>query len=200
MQPNSEQEWIIVTGDLKDSLIRDKIVIGIRDSKTQERLLRESDFSLDKALQICRTSEEVKLQTQEIQGASGGIASTKVNLANSKHKYRPQESSGHRPKSTTSRRKVTPACCRKNKCNGCRRLHNKDKSKCPTANQRCRNYGVLSHFAVMCKNKRKVRHVKAESSRSDCSNESPETEDSEEEFYIGSVLLIIQLRTLVITM
>ena len=46
-------------GDLKDSLIRDKIVIGIRDNKTQERLLRESDLGLDKALQICRASEEI---------------------------------------------------------------------------------------------------------------------------------------------
>ena len=53
-------------GDLKDSLIRDKIVIRIRDSKTRERLLRESELSLDKACQICRTSEKVKLQTQEI--------------------------------------------------------------------------------------------------------------------------------------
>ena len=60
-------------GDLKDSLIREKIVIGIRDSETQERLLRESDLSLDKALQICRASEEVKLQTQEIQGALGVV-------------------------------------------------------------------------------------------------------------------------------
>ena len=48
-------------GDLKGSLIRDKIVIGIRDSKTREGLLRESELSLDKALQICRASEEVKL-------------------------------------------------------------------------------------------------------------------------------------------
>ena len=59
-------------------------------------------LSLDKALQICRASEEVKLQTQEIQGASGGTTNTKVNFVNSKHKYRPQESSAHRPKSTMS--------------------------------------------------------------------------------------------------
>ena len=104
-------------GDLKDSLIRDKIVIGIRDSKTQERLLRESDVSLDKALQICRASGEVKVQTQEIQGASGGMTNTKVNFVNSKHKYRPQESSAHRPKSTMSRRKTKPASGHKNRCN-----------------------------------------------------------------------------------
>ena len=87
------------------------------NSKTQERSLRESDLSFDKALQICRASYEVKLQTEEIQGASGGMANTKANLVNSKHKYRLEESSGHRPKSTMSRRKVTPASDRKNKCN-----------------------------------------------------------------------------------
>ena len=143
-------------GDLKDSLIRDKIVIGIRDCKTQERLLRESNLSLDKALQICRASEEVKVQTQEIQGASGGMTNTKVNFVNSKHKYRPQESSAHRPKSTMSRRKTTPASGHKNRCTRCGRLHNKDQRKCPAANQRCHNCGMLGHFAVVCKNKSRV--------------------------------------------
>ena len=176
-------------GDLKDSLIRDKIIIGIRDSKTQERLLRESVLSLDKALQICRASKEVKVQIQEIQGASGGITNTKVNFVNSKHKYRPQESSAHRPKSTMSRRKTTPASGHKNRCNQCGRLHNKDKSKCPAVNQRCHNCGMLGYFAVVCKNNRKVRHVKAELSHSDYSNESSETEDSEEEFYVGSIVI-----------
>ena len=64
-------------------------------------------------------------------------------------------------------------------------MHNEDKSKCPAASERC----MLGHFAVTCKNKRKVRYVKAESSHSDYSNESSETEDSEEEFYVGSIVI-----------
>ena len=117
------------------------------------------------------------------------MTNTKVNFVNSKHKYRPQESSEHRPKSTMSRRKMTPASGHKNRCNRCRRLHNKDKSKCPAASQRWHNCGMLGHFAVTCKNKRKVRHIKAKSSHSDYSNESSETEDSEEEFYVGSITI-----------
>ena len=74
-------------------------------------------MSLDKALQICRASEEVNLQTQEIQGASGGMTNTKVSFVNSKHKDRPQDSSAHRSKSTMSRRKITPASGHKNRCN-----------------------------------------------------------------------------------
>jgi len=34
-------------GALKDSLIRDQIVVGISDPKLRERLLRETDLSLD---------------------------------------------------------------------------------------------------------------------------------------------------------
>ena len=50
---------------------------------------------------------------------------------------------------------------------------------------------MLGHFAVMCKNKRKVRHVKAKSSHNDYSNESSETEDRAEEFYVGSIVIDI---------
>ena len=54
-------------GDLRESLMRDKIVLGVQDKKIQERLLRETDLSLDKAISICRAAEEVKVQTKEMQ-------------------------------------------------------------------------------------------------------------------------------------
>ena len=57
-------------GELKTSLIRDKVVIGVYDMKVQERWLRESELSLDTALQICRAAEEVKKQSREIKGAA----------------------------------------------------------------------------------------------------------------------------------
>ena len=43
--------------ELKDSLIRDRIVCGIRCDKTRSRLLREPDLMLQKAVNICRASE-----------------------------------------------------------------------------------------------------------------------------------------------
>lgn len=44
-------------GDLCDSLIRDRIVCGIRDDQVRARLLREADLTLVKALDVCRASE-----------------------------------------------------------------------------------------------------------------------------------------------
>ena len=57
-------------GELKNSLIKDKIVLGVNSKKVQERLLREAELSLEKAIQICRAAENVKMQAMEIKGAS----------------------------------------------------------------------------------------------------------------------------------
>ena len=43
--------------ELKDSLIRDCIVCGITYDKTRSRLLKESDLTFQKALDICRANE-----------------------------------------------------------------------------------------------------------------------------------------------
>ena len=81
--------------ELKNSLIREKIVIGIRDKKTQERLLRESELSLEKALQICKAAEEIKIQTDEMVGRSE--STKKIDHVHSKS-HRPTEGSNkHRP-------------------------------------------------------------------------------------------------------
>ena len=46
--------------DLRDSLIRDKIISGILDDGLRARLLRESDLTLEKGIQNCRASEVTK--------------------------------------------------------------------------------------------------------------------------------------------
>ena len=53
-------------GTLRDSLIRDRIVAGIHDSIVRERLLRETDLTLDKAVTICRAAEATKRQAEEM--------------------------------------------------------------------------------------------------------------------------------------
>ena len=44
-------------GTLTEEMIRDRLVIGIQDKSTKARLLREKDLSLDKALDMCKSSE-----------------------------------------------------------------------------------------------------------------------------------------------
>ena len=51
-----------VFGDLHDELIRDRIVVGIRDKNLSERLQLESELTLSKAINAVRQKEVVKKQ------------------------------------------------------------------------------------------------------------------------------------------
>ena len=53
--------------DLKDSLIRDRIVFGIADNSVRERLLRVPDLTLNKALEIARAAEATQSQLKQTQ-------------------------------------------------------------------------------------------------------------------------------------
>ena len=52
--------------DLKDGLIRDRIVCGILCDKTQNRLFRETDLTLQKATDICRANEVTSTQMKSL--------------------------------------------------------------------------------------------------------------------------------------
>ena len=49
-------------GDQEDLMIRDKIVFSVNDERVKERLLRESDLSLSKAVDVCRAAETTRAQ------------------------------------------------------------------------------------------------------------------------------------------
>ena len=166
--------------ELKNSLIRDKIVIGICDKKTQERLLRESELSLEKALQICRAAEEIKIQTDEMAGSSE--STKKIDHVHSKSQRPSKESNkhSHRPNSKQVERSNRSLPDRKRQCLKCLKYH--DPAKCPAYNQKCHKCGHLGHYAVACRSKSgKVRQVVADK------EQSTESDDSETEFYIGTI-------------
>ncbi|KAJ8917065.1 hypothetical protein NQ315_012984 [Exocentrus adspersus] len=50
----------------KDRLITDRIVSGVRDPKVKERLLREPDLNLTKAVNICKTAEQTDNHIRQI--------------------------------------------------------------------------------------------------------------------------------------
>ena len=43
-------------GDIMDEMIRDRIVLGTKDQSVRGCLLRESTFTLNGAIEVCRTS------------------------------------------------------------------------------------------------------------------------------------------------
>ncbi|UYV66922.1 hypothetical protein LAZ67_4003347 [Cordylochernes scorpioides] len=53
-------------GILKEEMIRDRLVVGVKNLNLSEKLQLESELTLEKAIQIVRQSESVKNQQKEI--------------------------------------------------------------------------------------------------------------------------------------
>ena len=57
-------------GTLKNSLIKDRIVLGVSNTKTRERLLRVPDLTLEKALDVVQSAEATEMQMKELDSDS----------------------------------------------------------------------------------------------------------------------------------
>ena len=58
-------------GVLESELIRSRVVYGITSECVKERLLREQDLTLEKALELCRMNEQSKEQMKVLHKAQG---------------------------------------------------------------------------------------------------------------------------------
>lgn len=56
--------------ELRDSMIRDQIVFGTCDKKLRERLLRKSELTLDRAVELCRSSELARQQVMQFDASA----------------------------------------------------------------------------------------------------------------------------------
>ncbi|KAK9675309.1 hypothetical protein QE152_g40456 [Popillia japonica] len=75
-------------GTEKENMIRDRVVIGIKNREEQERLLRMPNLNLAKAVDVCRAAEISKLQARTLnnESATDSIV-TKHNRYTNKFKY-----------------------------------------------------------------------------------------------------------------
>lgn len=146
-------------GALKEQLIKDRIVCGIRNSKVRDRLLQERDLNLTKAIEICRAAEQADLQIKQL---SGGITKLEVHAVKQQssgakkaawqskssknqgnkesEKKGGQQNSGQREEKITSQRK------------DCHRCGYKHSYKCPAWGKTCLKSKKSNHFASVCKN------------------------------------------------
>lgn len=148
-------------GEQRDSMLRDRVVLGIRDKELQERMLRIRDLDLSKATDMCKAAELVKTQARDLQEGRS------VDIVKKREKTNTIKSENVKAKQTTDGEFL------------CKRCNRKHKSKsCPAYGKICINCGKYNHFAVSChkeKNKKRIDNVQQD------------TGESENEFVINSV-------------
>ncbi|KAI8511855.1 hypothetical protein Bbelb_109550 [Branchiostoma belcheri] len=138
-------------GDIRESLIRDRILCGILDGKVRERLLRESNLSLAKCEAICRAAEVSKQSIQTME-------QTAVHMV----RKNPRSWKGDpKRKGTTPRTRTYQATQGSRACDKCGRSHMSSET-CPANGQSCRKCGKRNHFAAVCRSKKPtVQDVRA---------------------------------------
>lgn len=128
-------------GVSENDMIRDKIVFNLNDQRLKERLLRESNLTLEKAVDLCRAEETAKAQIQAMTTTGQERAIHAVNKT--KGKDIQQWKQGQRQQTQSCNNKRKDHTCRK-----CRKSH--PPRQCPAFGVSCRKCGKLNHYAKMC--------------------------------------------------
>ena len=146
---------------LEESLIRDRIVIGIKDNTTRKKLLQDPKLTLKKCIDICRANETTteqlkKINAEDIQFVKKKTTKHPQNKQRQKHEY------------------ATGSYAQD--CKYCGKKHKPSKELCPAWGKVCSNCGIKNHFAAKCKQKAKHkqrpgRHVHAVDDLSEFSSE-----------------------------
>lgn len=129
-------------GELREELIRDRLVIGTKDLSAQARMLREPKLTLTKAVDMCKASEQTQMQVKKI---GGGEQETVHFAARERHPDRSQQ----------NRKQANPENDNKKwrpnngSCHYCGSIH--AKGKCSAYGVTCKSCGKRNHFARVCK-------------------------------------------------
>jgi hypothetical protein len=142
-------------GDLRDELIMDRIIVGIRDQRLSTRLMLNEKLTLDECIVMVRQEEDVHKQQEQMR------TSTQQETVNHVGDGRPKLQPKHHQQSTL--RSNQPKVQQQPKsadsrCSYCGRDWH-DRKSCPANNAICRACGTFGHFARVCRKKQRVAAV-----------------------------------------
>ncbi|XP_030596890.1 uncharacterized protein K02A2.6-like isoform X2 [Archocentrus centrarchus] len=149
---------------LRDSMIRDQIVFGVVDKKVRERLLRETELTLEGAIRICQACElsQQHVKTFSEMGATAVSDSVTVGAVSSQSGRRTQ------PRSD-------------NRSFDCKRCGSKHMPKqCPAYGKTCSLCRRKNHYTRQC-------FSKSEKEKKSRSINTVEDTDLSETFFVGLV-------------
>ena len=134
-----------------NQMIRDRIVIGTKDTHARGRMLRDNKLTLENAIDVCRTSERTTTQLQKLQSSATTSETPQVNFTKSAKKTRKKFSSKTHGKAKEEVKPKPSAPVVVGKCKYCAGKHEKDRDKCPAFGQTCSKCKKKNHFSIACR-------------------------------------------------
>ena len=106
---------------MSDSLLRDRIILGIGDEQTTKRLLKCRQLTLSQCINICRSEEAAELRMRHLDGERIDVDLNSLETGEFV------------------------------KCSFCGRRHERRKEKCPAWGKTCTKCHKANHFAKECR-------------------------------------------------
>lgn len=152
-----EQSKKCAFGEIHDSLVKDRIIIGVKYTSLVAQLLND-ELSLQKTIEMCKNFELTSLQSKAL---AGEVKVDQVKIVKNKV-------SVEKPKANDE-----PA----QECHKCGRQH--AWGQCPAFGKVCHKCGQKNHFSVKCKSRSAAKVVHTVQAVAE--------EESDDELFIGSV-------------
>ena len=157
-------------GDLTSELIRDRIVVGIRNASLSQRLMQDDKLTLDKAIKEAKSSELVKHHHNILQGDGEDGRINCLHKSKGRNKLKsPENSMGDGT--------FKPSEAGKSQCYRCGKSPVHKRDECPAINATCLKCKKQGHFAVVCRSK-KVRSV---------TDETESRSSHSENYFLGGI-------------
>lgn len=180
-------------GSLKDELIRDRIVVGMLDQRTSERLQLQSNLTLSECILAVKQAELQATQSKEIRGeTTAGIGSINMHATSAKDKLVMASSSSSKQSQHFCKRGKNENDHTK-KCQFCG-LANHIRENCPASKSVCHSCKKLGHWSTVCRSsKSKVRSIQLDSLEKDstdknhCFNCIHFSNNNSDSNYLGSI-------------
>ncbi|KAK3928666.1 hypothetical protein KUF71_016890 [Frankliniella fusca] len=184
-------------GELEDSLLRDRIVEGIRDHGLRTALLRNADLDLNTAVKDCRAAEQSKAYSKEMKDEEE--VKTDANRF-FKKKFRKTSSYGKSDWKSGKQRSNDDESSHQSKfkCSKCSYSH--DYGKCPAYGKTCVRCGEKNHFQSRCpsEKKSKIHALQVNDEENNDREESECSSNSGDEdcfMYADSVVTVNSVKT-----
>ena len=139
-------------GELRDEMLRDRLVVGIRDFALSERLQMDPELTLDKTMKTVQQKEAVHQHNSQLQGNletkdSGDLSLLKYKSTNNpKQAIQPfrKQSSGKKAKAKKAVSQTPTQCTR------CGKDSHGGGGQCPASGVTCHKCKQKGHFASQC--------------------------------------------------
>ena len=138
-------------GALHDEMIRDRLVVGLRDAKLSEKLQLDATLTLDKAVTQVRQAEAVKKQQTVLRSEGESLQVGRV----------------QKGKSEKPRKPKSPPITKARSCGWCGKFPAHDRSRCPAKEATCRKCNSKGHYGRVCRSSAKIETIHRDDNPSD---------------------------------